>query len=200
MKSTVLIDFDGVIRHWSSIEIEKYAASLGLKRNPLFACAFSERHLQPAITGAISHEQWCDNVCFELSQEFGAATARDLVHKWRSLEAEIDHEFLNDIRSQLPNGRLVLATNATTRLNSDLDFIGLAGEFYDVINSSVIGVAKPDQRYFNLAMNKLGVSADECVFIDDTSKNVEAAKSLGIESLLHTSIQETLRFIADTCT
>ena len=45
VKNTVLIDFDGVIRHWSNIEMEEYADTLGLVRNTLFTCAFSEKHM-----------------------------------------------------------------------------------------------------------------------------------------------------------
>ncbi|MBJ7555538.1 HAD family hydrolase [Marinomonas spartinae] len=199
MKNTVLIDFDGVIRHWSSAGLDKHAASLGLERNPLFACAFSERHLQPAITGEISHEEWCDNVRFDLSKEYGQGVAGELVNKWYSLEAEIDYEFLTKIRSHLSLGQLVLVTNATSRLNDDLHFVGLDSEFDQVINSSEIGVAKPALNYFYIALKKLGVSEDECVFIDDSAKNVKAARSLGIESLLHSNTQETLKFIEEKC-
>ncbi|MFM2484993.1 HAD family hydrolase [Celerinatantimonas yamalensis] len=199
MKNTVLIDFDGVIRHWSSTELDKYVASLGLERNPLNACAFSERHLLPAITGGISHEEWCDNVRFDLSKEYGQDVAEELVKKWYSLEAEIDYEFLTKIRNQLSFGQLVLVTNATSRLNKDLHSVGLEGEFDEVINSSEIGVAKPALNYFHIALNKLGVSEDDCIFIDDTPKNVEAARSLGIESLLHSNTQETLKFIVEKC-
>ncbi|WP_187265405.1 HAD family hydrolase [Reinekea thalattae] len=199
MRNTVLIDFDGVIRHWSSTELDNYAASLGLESNPLFPCAFSERHLLPAITGRISHEEWCDNVCFDLSKDYGQNVAEELVKKWYSLEAEIDYDFLTKIRSQPSFGQLVLVTNATSRLNNDLHSVGLEGEFDKVINSSEIGIAKPALNYFHIALKKLGVSKDNCVFIDDTPKNVEAARSLGIESLLHSNIQETLQFIEEKC-
>ncbi len=199
VKNTVLIDFDGVIRHWLSTELDNYVASLGLESNPLFPCAFSERHLLPAITGRISHEEWCDNVRFDLSKDYGRDVAEKLVKKWYSLESEIDYDFLTKIRSQLSCRQLVLVTNATSRLNDDLHSAGLGGEFDKVINSSEIGVAKPALSYFHIALKKLNVSKDDCVFIDDTPKNVEAARSLGIDSLLHSNTQETLQFIEEKC-
>lgn len=200
VKNTVLIDLDGVIRHWSSIEIEEYADTLGLVRNPLFTCAFSEKHLIPAITGKISHDEWCNNVCSDLSLVHGESTAVKLVSKWRSLNTDIDYEFLNNIRSLLSNGRVVLVTNATSRLNNDLANVGLEKAFDEVVNSSEIGVAKPDFLFFQRLMKRLSVKSKQCIFIDDTNRNVEAARAMGIESLLHTSTKETLDFIKDKCT
>ena len=200
MKNTVLIDFDGVIRHWSSREIVEYSTALGLANNPLYACAFSEKLSMPAITGKITHDEWCDQVCAELAIEYGDSIALGLVDKWRSQRAEIDYEFLKKIRSLLPEGKLVLVTNATSRLNSDLASVCLEHAFDEVINSSDMGVAKPDPLLFLKLMKHLKVQANQCVFIDDTIRNVAAASSLGIESFLHTSTEETLVFIQKTCT
>ncbi|KZX70543.1 hypothetical protein A3712_07540 [Vibrio sp. HI00D65] len=199
MISTVLIDFDGVIRHWSNFEMEEYAASLGLVSNPLFACAFSEKNLLPAITGQISHDEWCEAVYLELSLVHGNSIAKKLVNKWCSLGAVIDLEFLNNIRSLLSSCKLVLVTNATSRLPSDLANVGLERAFNEVINSSEIGVAKPNSLFFNRLMTQLSVTAEQCIFIDDSSANVEVARALGIESLLHTSTTITLDFIKDKC-
>lgn len=200
VRKTVLIDFDGVIRHWPNIEMEEYAATLGLTGNPLFACAFSAQHLLPAITGQISHDEWCNNVRLAFSRVYGDDTAIKLVNKWRSLNGEIDHEFLNNIRSLLSDGKLVLVTNATSRLHRDLAHAGLEQAFDDIVNSSEIGVAKPDVAFFERVMKRLNVKAEQCLFIDDTPRNVEAARTLGIESLLHTSTRDTLNVIQAQCT
>nr|WP_254313958.1 HAD-IA family hydrolase [Vibrio coralliilyticus] len=180
--------------------MEEYAATLGLVRNPLFACAFSEKHLIPAIIGKISHDEWCNNVCSDLSLVHGESTAVKLVNKWRSLNAEIDYEFLNNIRSLLSNGRVVLVTNATSRLSNDLANVGLDKAFDEIVNSSEIGITKPDFLFFQCLLKRLRVKPKHCIFIDDTRRNVEAARALGIESLLHTSTRETLDFIKDKCT
>ena len=52
--------------------------------------------------------------------------------------------------------------------------------FRDALLSYELGVAKPDPEFFRLGLAELSTSAEECVFIDDKSENVEAAESLGI--------------------
>ncbi|MDP2571714.1 HAD-IA family hydrolase [Vibrio penaeicida] len=195
MKNTVLIDFDGVIRHWSNVELDELAIQLGLDSNPLFSCAFSENQLQPAITGKITHVEWCENIKVELAEGFGDEIAASLVDKWSQQKSVLDLGFVNSIRNLNTNIRIVLVTNATSRLNSDLSNSALEGVFDKVINSSDIGVAKPSPSFFGQAMTQLNVTAAQCVFVDDTYKNVESARALGIESILHRSTQETLAFL-----
>ncbi|MBF1106268.1 MAG: HAD-IA family hydrolase, partial [Solobacterium sp.] len=43
-----------------------------------------------------------------------------------------------------------------------------------------LGVLKPDVHMFQDALEKSGLKPEECIFIDDQVKNLEAAKSLGI--------------------
>ncbi|MEX0768038.1 MAG: HAD family phosphatase [Microthrixaceae bacterium] len=56
--------------------------------------------------------------------------------------------------------------------------------FDDVVDSSFVGLRKPDPRIFELSLKRLGVSASEAVFIDDAPGNVAAASQLGIASVL----------------
>ena len=44
------------------------------------------------------------------------------------------------------------------------------------------GIKKPDPKIFLLTCNRLDVRPEECVFIDDTLENVEAANKLGMKS------------------
>jgi epoxide hydrolase-like predicted phosphatase len=52
-----------------------------------------------------------------------------------------------------------------------------------VIISAEEGLAKPDERIFHLALERLGVVAQEALFIDDLAVNVEAARRVGIKSV-----------------
>lgn len=46
--------------------------------------------------------------------------------------------------------------------------------------SGLEGVAKPDPRFFELALQRFGLAASEVFFIDDKEANVLAARSVGI--------------------
>lgn len=45
-------------------------------------------------------------------------------------------------------------------------------------------VIKPDRRIYELLLTRYGLSAEECVFLDDTGKNLLAAEKLGIRTIL----------------
>jgi len=50
--------------------------------------------------------------------------------------------------------------------------------------SGDLGVRKPDPRIFNIAMETLGAGPSECLFVDDYPERVDAARELGICSVL----------------
>ncbi|MFJ1708733.1 HAD-IA family hydrolase [Kitasatospora sp. NPDC088346] len=60
----------------------------------------------------------------------------------------------------------------------------LAGSFDAVVLSADVGVRKPDPAIFRIVLDRLGVSADECLFVDDSETNLEAAAALGLTPLL----------------
>lgn len=53
-----------------------------------------------------------------------------------------------------------------------------------VIDSSAVGMRKPDPRIFRLALDELGVAPAEAVFLDDAPGNVAAAVALGMRAIL----------------
>jgi len=50
-----------------------------------------------------------------------------------------------------------------------------------VVDSAFVGMRKPEPEIYELTVSRLGdVSASECVFVDDTDVNCQAAESLGM--------------------
>ena len=57
--------------------------------------------------------------------------------------------------------------------------------FERVIDSSEVGVRKPDPEIYRIALRELGgVEPDRSAFVDDYESNVEAARKLGIHGVL----------------
>lgn len=52
-----------------------------------------------------------------------------------------------------------------------------------VVDSSEVGLRKPDPRIYELTCSRLGVAPDACLFVDDNADNVAAAAALGMESV-----------------
>jgi putative hydrolase of the HAD superfamily len=58
-------------------------------------------------------------------------------------------------------------------------------ELFDVVlDSSEVGLRKPDPAIYRLACERLGLAPAECLFVDDLECNVAAARGLGMEALL----------------
>jgi putative hydrolase of the HAD superfamily len=56
--------------------------------------------------------------------------------------------------------------------------------FDDVVDSSEVGLRKPDAAIYELALARLGVAAADAVFVDDAPGNVTGAERVGIRSVL----------------
>ena len=53
-----------------------------------------------------------------------------------------------------------------------------------VVDSSVVGMRKPDAEIFAHLLSELGVDADEAVLVDDTPVNLDGARSVGMQTVL----------------
>ncbi|KAJ7929232.1 HAD-like domain-containing protein [Mycena leptocephala] len=84
---------------------------------------------------------------------------------------------------------------------SELAFLGwdregatpstLRGLFDDFCDSSELGSRKPEPRFYQMALDRNGLRAQEVVFLDDIGINLKAAKELGMETI-HVPIGGTL--------
>jgi putative hydrolase of the HAD superfamily len=71
-------------------------------------------------------------------------------------------------------------------------------ELFDaVIISGEVGFRKPDPAIYELAVDRLDVAAERCVFVDDYPGHLEPAAQAGMTTVLHISPQQTLAKLAD---
>lgn len=59
--------------------------------------------------------------------------------------------------------------------------------FSPVILSNEVGHRKPERKIYQIALNKLRVKPEECIFIDDKKSKLISAKKLGIKTILFKS-------------
>ena len=64
-------------------------------------------------------------------------------------------------------------------------------ELFDVVViSSEVGMIKPSRDIYELTSEKLGVPADETIFIDDRPANTDGAERTGLKTILFTTNQQ----------
>ena len=59
-------------------------------------------------------------------------------------------------------------------------------EFELVMMSNEIGMEKPDPDVYALALELLGITADDALYVDDRPENVEGARAAGMAGIVHT--------------
>jgi 2-haloacid dehalogenase len=62
--------------------------------------------------------------------------------------------------------------------------------FDGCVISGIEGVAKPDQRIFEILLHRYGIEAASAVFVDGSARNVEAARALGISGVHYASASQ----------
>jgi putative hydrolase of the HAD superfamily len=59
----------------------------------------------------------------------------------------------------------------------------IMARFDVIVESSKIGVRKPEPRFYEIACELLGVTPDECVFLDDLGINLKPAAAMGMATI-----------------
>lgn len=96
----------------------------------------------------------------------------------------LDGELVDLIRHLREAGyRTMLLSNAPSGLRQHLDQLGIADAFDHLVISGAEGLMKPDPALFERALARVGVPAEQTVFVDDMRANVDAAARVGLRAL-----------------
>jgi putative hydrolase of the HAD superfamily len=71
----------------------------------------------------------------------------------------------------------------TVDWSSGGSFGELIGLFDVVVESSRVGVRKPERRFYEIALEELGVGPEEAVFLDDLGVNLKPAREMGMATI-----------------
>jgi len=91
----------------------------------------------------------------------------------------------------------VLSTNTTTPTEREVALRAVLGRFDAIIESSKIGVRKPEPKFYEIACAAIDVEPSECVFLDDLGVNLKPAAAMGMATIKVASAQQALGELAD---
>lgn len=152
--------------------------------------------LRLAVTGAISDREWRTEICARLASRYDGKAAETAVRLWSDAIGAVNRAVLDIVREQRRIRTVALLSNATDRLDEDLEKLGLHNEFDWVFNSSVLRSAKPDHSIFLEVAAQLGVAPAHCIVVDDSTVNVAAAGALGMRTHQYISPAALRTFLA----
>jgi putative hydrolase of the HAD superfamily len=92
---------------------------------------------------------------------------------------------LRSLLSSIPIPKAILTNSPREHADLILDKLGISDLFTDIFDIRQCGFkGKPQKEVFDHALNKLGLCADEVLFIDDNPHNVEVFISFGGNGLV----------------
>ena len=178
----LIFDFGGVITNmrWDvARDIEK---KHDLERNTLLKTLYDADDWRAVELGQGNIEEWRESAHQRLEEAAGKKLPY-LHEEWRNSWGLIE-ENIALIKALRPPYKISILSNADRTLEERIEHtLKLHHLFDDIISSAVVNLAKPDERIYRLAAERLGLPPKECVFIDDLDRNVEAARAIGMSAI-----------------
>ena len=180
----VIFDFGGVLLDMRWDVARELDRAHGLPKSSVFETLYRSPAWTDIERGVGDPDEWAESAHRELERRAGRALPR-LHEEWRRAQVVIDANIAL-VRALRPPYRCSVLSNADVSLRGRLkDDLALDHLFDDIVVSAEVGMAKPRPEIFRLAADRLGLPPDACVFVDDWDKNVEAARAVGMQAVLH---------------
>ena len=181
--TTVLLDLDGVVRHFDQAHLGSVETSHGLAVGTILQTAFAPDLLQPVITGRMSRTAWAE----EVGRRIGVM---DAAMEWMATPGTADEEMLAEVKTLRSEGVVVaILTNGTDTIPAEMRELGLDIRFDAIFNSAEIGFAKPDRRAFQAVCDELAVEPTAVFFTDDSASKLAGAVELGMTARLFEGVE-----------
>jgi putative hydrolase of the HAD superfamily len=177
---------DEVVRHWRPEPARAVERAFRLPPGAIDDVAFAVPEFQLGVIGACTFADWLDATARELSIRIGIS-AWEAVNRWAAYRGEVDRDMMaivERLRSRVP---VHVLSNAHDCFLDDMRTLGLAGSFDGFHYSAGMGLAKPDPEAYLKALERIGMPANGCVFWDDRTENVVAARAVGIPAFVYST-------------
>jgi putative hydrolase of the HAD superfamily len=175
-----LLDSFAAFQNSSGISLEQLAVAMGAilardGKHPLFELE----------TGRMTEADFLRKLAEELSTQLGRPVE---LHGFG--EQYFDHLHPNEqmieyIRELSGRGyKLAICTNNVREWEQLWRAKLPVDELFDVVvDSAFVGVRKPEQRIYELTLERLGATAEAALMIDDIELNCDAARAMGMQAV-----------------
>jgi len=104
---------------------------------------------------------------------------------WRSTAPGVHWMVVHKIRDLKDRGiRLGLLTNNVKEFGEHWRTMFPLDElFEEVVDSSHVGMRKPERGIYELTCRRMGIAPTDAIFVDDNLDNIEAARAYGMEAV-----------------
>jgi len=181
MIRAVLWDFGGVITTSPFESFARYERENGLPANfirGLNAANHHENAWAKLERSDVGFDEFC--ALYE-AEAVAAGHAIDARAVLACLAGDVRPQMIEALhaikRNGLKQGCLTNNFNAMTREGPILEV------FDAIVESSRVGVRKPEPRFYEIACDELGIAPDEAVMLDDLGVNLKPAREMGMSTI-----------------
>lgn len=185
MIRAVFFDFGGVLARLDRESLSALESDLGLTDGDLIRAMYGIPEWEQAQVGGIPEPLWRDAVDARLAEMAGRPLP-GVRERWTGAWRQIDPDVVALAETLKTGHKVGVLSNSTLRLEDELLApAGILDMWHVVINSARVQVAKPDERIYRIAAERIGLPPEECVHIDDLPHNIDGARAAGMHAVHH---------------
>jgi 2-haloacid dehalogenase len=163
MIKAVILDYSGVVSQHGSL----FEPMMDL--NPGLTIERSKELFNTAKISEISNEEYMNNYSKESWE-------------WYFKQATV-HEGIMTFLEENKLPVYIGSNHVSSLVQKEIDILGVRDYFKEIFVSDKLKLAKPNKEFFIEILNRIGLSANEVIFIDDQKRNLLPAKELGMKTI-----------------
>jgi putative hydrolase of the HAD superfamily len=196
----VVCDFGGVLTSPLAGSFQSFAEQSGIPLKALAAAlaAIGERDgvhpLHELECGRVTEADFFASVAGELADALGREIAmHDFGERYfAGLAANPPMiELMASLRDE--GYRMALLTNNVREWAPLWRAMAPIDEIFEVVvDSAFVGMRKPDREIYELTLQRLAMRAEQCLFVDDTPVNCDAARAAGMQAVVYREPEQAI--------
>lgn len=191
MIKNLVFDFGNVLIEWNPAKI--LATFVEEDRKRIKAAIFDSGFWAQTDTGQLTLEVAIQAAQTLLDSSYSATVEAIFTHWYETVD--VYHQLQEKIFEWAQLGYDIYILSTTSEIFYAVENAGLL-PMTKVLTGKIlfyeVGCAKPDKSIYQKLLGQYALQANQCVFIDDLQINLDAAKSLGFETILATSEQQNI--------
>tara|TARA_B100000405_G_scaffold16749_1_gene13223 strand:- start:3830 stop:4474 length:645 start_codon:yes stop_codon:yes gene_type:complete len=134
-------------------------------------------------SNSITIDQFDDLFLKEAKAKGFDIKGRDIIKLLKGSIRENMVSFLRELKSNFKLGCITNNVKPSSEENTDNETKEAMSIFDHVIESSIVGIRKPNPEIYMMSCDALNVSPDQCIYLDDLGINLKPARELGMTTI-----------------
>jgi putative hydrolase of the HAD superfamily len=194
--TTLFLDIGGVLltNGWDHSMRERAANKFNLdliEMNKRHALTFDTYEI-----GKITLDVYLDRVVFYTQRNFSREEFKDFIYAQSQAYPEMI-QVIRDVKKHYSLRTIALSNEGCELMLKRIERFKLK-EFIDFfVCSGFVGLRKPDETIYRMALDLVQVKPQEVIYIDDRLMLVEIGAKMGMQAIQHSNVEQTKIILKD---